>query len=108
MAYILEFLETLKIHDVFHISLLMSYKNYGKVQPPPPPILEDDELSFDVEPEYIYRKPFKITYHHSFILIGGRLFIDLNSKCMVGDFTPTSIASNPIPARVASHTHLTL
>ena len=40
---------TLKIHDVFHVSLLKSYKTSGKVQPPPPPILEDDELSFDVE-----------------------------------------------------------
>ena len=39
----------MRIHDVFHISLLKSYKTFGKVQPPPPPILEDDELSFDVE-----------------------------------------------------------
>ena len=31
------------------ILLLESYKTSGKVQPPPPPILEDDELSFDVE-----------------------------------------------------------
>ena len=37
------------MYDVCHISLLKSYKNSGKVQPPPPPILEDDELSFDVE-----------------------------------------------------------
>ena len=49
MAYKLELLETLKTHDVFYISLLKLYKIYGKVQPPPPPILEDDELSFDVE-----------------------------------------------------------
>jgi hypothetical protein len=39
----------LKIHDVFHISFLKSYKTSGKVQPLPPPILENDELSFDVE-----------------------------------------------------------
>ena len=49
VAYRLVLLETLKIYDVFHISLLKSYKISGKVQPPPPPILEDDELSFDVE-----------------------------------------------------------
>jgi hypothetical protein len=49
VAYRLELPETLKIHDVLHISLLKSYKTSSKVQPPPPPILENDELSFDVE-----------------------------------------------------------
>ena len=49
VAYKLELPKTLKIHDVFHISLLKSYKTSSKVQPLPPPILEDDELSFDVE-----------------------------------------------------------
>jgi hypothetical protein len=47
VAYKLELPESLKIHDIFHISLLKSYKTSGKAQPPPPPIL--DELSFDVE-----------------------------------------------------------
>ena len=45
----IELPETLKIHNLFHISLLKSYKTSGKVQPLPPPILEDDELFFDVE-----------------------------------------------------------
>ena len=49
MAYILELSETLKIHDVLHISLLKSYKTSSKILPPPPLILEDDELSFNVE-----------------------------------------------------------
>jgi hypothetical protein len=49
VAYKLEWPKTLKIHDVFHISLLKSYKTSGKVHHPPPPILEDDELSFDVK-----------------------------------------------------------
>ena len=49
MAYILELPTTLIIHDVFDVSLLKSYKISGKVQFPPPPILEDDELSFNVE-----------------------------------------------------------
>ena len=48
IVYILELPETLKVRDVFHISLLKSYKT-SEVQPPPPPILEDDELLFDVE-----------------------------------------------------------
>ena len=49
VAYKLELQNTLKIHDVFHISLIKLYKTYDKVQPPPASILEDDELSFDVE-----------------------------------------------------------
>ena len=49
VAYRLELLETLKIQDVFHISLLKSSKIFGEIQPPPPPILEDDESWFDVE-----------------------------------------------------------
>ena len=50
----IELPETLKINNLFHISLLKSYKTSGKVQPLPPPILEDDELFFDVEPVLTY------------------------------------------------------
>ena len=39
----------MRIHDVFHISLLKSDKTSSEVQPLPPSILEDDEFSFDVE-----------------------------------------------------------
>jgi hypothetical protein len=50
MAYKLESLETLKIHPIFHVSLLKPYRVFGKVQPPLPLILEeDDELLFEVE-----------------------------------------------------------
>ena len=54
MAYKLEFSETLKIHEVFQISLLKSYKIFIKIQPLPLPILEDDKLLFNVEQVLTY------------------------------------------------------
>ena len=43
--------DTMKIHPVFHVSLLKLYRASGNVQPLPPPILEkeDDDLLYDVE-----------------------------------------------------------
>ena len=51
VAYKLDLLDTLKIHPVFHVSLLKLYRALGNVQPLPPPILEeeDDDLLYDVE-----------------------------------------------------------
>ena len=42
----------MKIHDVFHVSLLENYSESsipGRLVPPPPPILIDDNLEYEVE-----------------------------------------------------------
>ena len=39
----------LKIHDVFHVSLLQPYHVDGNVQPPPVPEMVDGELVYEVE-----------------------------------------------------------
>ena len=69
VAYKSELPETLKIHDVFYISLSKSYRTSGKVQPPPPPILEDDELSFNVERVLTHEVRGSRTRPHKFYLI---------------------------------------
>ena len=49
LAYQLELPECLKVHDVFHTSLLKPYHKGGRYQPPPLPLQVDGELYFDVE-----------------------------------------------------------
>src|SRR5512147_477464 len=49
VAYRLKLPETLKLHDVFHASLLKPYLPDGRVQPPPPPELIEDEYEYEVE-----------------------------------------------------------
>ena len=41
----------MKIHDVFHVSLLKRYlrDRTGRIDPPPPPEVIDDELEWEVE-----------------------------------------------------------
>ena len=39
----------MRVHDVFHVSLLKAYRRDGRVQPPLPPIEVDGELEFEVE-----------------------------------------------------------
>ena len=77
VAYILELPTTSKIHNVFHVSLLKSYRTSGKVQPPPPPILEDDELSFDVERVLAHEVRGSRTRPRKFTSLSG-LDMDLN------------------------------
>ena len=52
VAYRLKLSPEMKIHDVFHVSLLENYSESsipGRLVPPPPPILIDDNLEYEVE-----------------------------------------------------------
>ena len=55
VAYQIKLPPCMKIHDVFHVSLLKEYREDGAVQPPPPPTLIGDELEYDVERILIHR-----------------------------------------------------
>ena len=49
VAYRLDLPVSLKIHPVFHVSLVQPYRSDGRVQPPPPPIELEDGLEYEVE-----------------------------------------------------------
>ena len=49
MAYQLQLPDALRIHDVFHVSLLRPYQSDGPVQPPPPSLLIEGEVEFEVD-----------------------------------------------------------
>ena len=57
IAYKLDLPDIMKIHPVFHVSLLKLYRALGNVEPLPPPILEeeDDNLLYDVERVLAYQ-----------------------------------------------------
>lgn len=48
-AYELELPANMKVHDVFHASLLKPYHKDGRVQPPPPELMVDGQEEFEVE-----------------------------------------------------------
>ena len=49
VAYKLDLPETMRIHNVFHVSLVKLYHSDGRAQPPPPGDIIDDEPEWDVE-----------------------------------------------------------
>ena len=55
VAYKLDLPPCMKIHNVFHVSLLNEYKTDGSVHPPPPPTLIGDELEYEVESILMHR-----------------------------------------------------
>lgn len=39
----------MRIHNVFHVSLLREYRESGRYQPPPPPVEIDGDWEYEVE-----------------------------------------------------------
>jgi hypothetical protein len=56
VAYKLKLPTNIRMHDVFHVSLLKPYKGDGSVQPPTPPELIDGELEYEVESVLAHRE----------------------------------------------------
>ena len=49
VAYRLLLPETMKVHDVFHVSLLEQYRSDGRCQPPPPTLFLDGDEQYDID-----------------------------------------------------------
>ena len=56
VAYKLKLPDTMRIHDVFHVSLLVLNKTGDGMYTPPPPQLIDEELHFEVNKVLTHRK----------------------------------------------------
>jgi hypothetical protein len=71
-AYQIKLPSNMRIHDVFHVSLLRPYKTDGRVQPPPTPVEVEGELEYEVESILLHResKPGKIEYYVKWVGYG--------------------------------------
>ena len=49
VAYKLDLPETMKVHNVFHVSLLKAYNRDNRIALPPPPEVIDDEPEWEVD-----------------------------------------------------------
>lgn len=49
VAYELALPDHMKVHPVFHVSLLKRYRSDGRIQPPPPPVELEGDLEYEVE-----------------------------------------------------------
>ena len=56
VAYRLDLPPSVRMHDVFHVSLLRRYHDGGRMKVPPPPDIVDGELEFEVEQILLHKE----------------------------------------------------
>ena len=56
VAFKLRLPKHMRVHNVFHVSMLKPYRRDGSVQPPPPPDIIDGEFEYEVETVLAHRE----------------------------------------------------